>query len=242
MLTEKEKKRYSRQILLKNIGEKGQEKLKAAKVLIVGAGGLGSPLALYMCAAGIGTLGVIDDDQVAESNLQRQVLYTSEDVNLNKVEAAARRLKALNPYVNVQTYCDRLQSGNAQEVIQEYDLILDGCDNYTTRYLINDICVKLDKVFIYGTVAEYNGQVSVFNYSGGPTYRCLYPEAGRVEESQEPLGVFGALPGIVASIQAAEAIKYICGVGTLLSGYVLLIDLLTNQFEKIMLKRQYAKD
>ena len=238
MLTEHEKARYARQILLKEVGERGQEKLKKARVLIVGVGGLGSPLAFYMGAAGVGTLGLIDDDQVAESNLQRQILYTTGDVQRNKVEVAAQRVEELNPYVRVQTYNYRLDSENAPEVLQDYDIILDGCDNLATRYLINDICVKLDKVYVHGAISEFRGQVSVFNHSGGPTYRCLYPGAEGVEGIAETTGVLGALPGVVATIQASEAIKIICGIGTPLSGQLLLIDLLKNQFEKICFKRQ----
>lgn len=238
MLTEHEKARYARQILLKDVGEKGQEKLRKARVLIVGAGGLGSPLALYMCAAGVGTLGIIDDDQVAESNLQRQVLYTTHDVKRSKVEVAAERLSAMNPHVTIRTYCKRLESANAVEVFQDYDIILDGCDNLSTRYLINDTCVQLDKVYVYGAISEFRGQVSVFNYHGGPTYRCLYPVIDGIERKTEPQGVLGALPGVVATIQASEVMKLICEIGTPLSGEVLLIDLLTNQFEKIELSRQ----
>ncbi len=237
-LTKHEKARYGRQILLEDVGEQGQEKLKRAKVLIVGAGGLGSPLALYLCAAGVGTLGIIDDDHVAESNLQRQVLYTTMDVGRSKVEAAAERLSALNPNVIIQTYRQRLQPGNALDVLQDYDIILDGCDNISTRYLINDSCVKLDKVYVYGSISEFRGQVSVFNYRGGPTYRCLYPEPESIEEKTEPSGVLGVLPGVVATIQASEAIKIICEAGMPLSGQLLLIDLLSNTFEKIGLSRQ----
>lgn len=238
MLTEQEKARYGRQILLENVGESGQEKLKEARILIVGAGGLGSPLALYLCAAGVGTLGIIDDDRVAESNLQRQVLYSTEDVDKVKVVTAAEKLRAQNPHVTIKTYQDRLQPLNAAKVIKDYDIIMDGCDNYSTRYLVNDTCVELDKVFIYGAVSGFQGQVSLFNYRGGPTYRCLYPMAEGAGENTQSLSVLGTLPGVVATIQATEAIKLVCGVGTPLSGWVLLIDLLTNQFQKIALKRQ----
>ncbi len=238
MLTEQEKSRYARQILLRGVGEQGQEKLKKAKILIVGAGGLGSPLALYLCAAGIGTLGLIDDDLVAESNLQRQVLYTTEDVDKDKVGIAAERLRAQNPNVVIKSYRDRLQPENACKIIRDYDIVLDGCDNLSTRYLINDTCVELDKVYIYGAVSDYRGQVAVFNYNGGPSYRCLYPSAELTDQTSAPQGVLGTLPGVVATLQASEAIKVICGLGTCLSGWILIIDLLTCQFEKIALERQ----
>jgi molybdopterin/thiamine biosynthesis adenylyltransferase len=238
MLSEQEKARYARQILLQDIGLEGQEKIKKASVLVVGVGGLGSALTLYMCAAGVGTLGIIDDDKVAESNLQRQVLYTTQDVGRNKVEAAAERLAALNPNVSIRSHCFRLQQSNAAQILQDYDIIVDGCDNLSTRYLINDTCVNLNKVYVYGAIAEFTGQVAVFNYCGGPTYRCLYPSGANLEEKAEPPGVIGALPGVVATIQASEAIKLICGVGASLSGQVLLIDLLANQFDKIVLQRQ----
>jgi molybdopterin/thiamine biosynthesis adenylyltransferase len=238
MLTEYEKARYARQILLKDVGEPGQEQLKKARVLIVGAGGLGSPLALYLCAAGVGTLGIIDDDRVAESNLQRQVLYTTEDVKQSKVKVAAKRLASLNPNVDIRTYSHLLQPEIAAEIIKDYDIVLDGCDNLATRYLINDTCVQLDKVYVYGAISEFRGQVAVFNYRGGPTYRCLFPETEGMENNPAPQGVLGSLPGVVATIQATEAIKLICGIGTPLSGQVLLIDLLTNKFDKIGLQRQ----
>jgi adenylyltransferase/sulfurtransferase len=239
MLSEQEKARYARQILLQDIGEEGQEKIRKARVLVVGVGGLGSASTLYMCAAGVGKLGIIDDDRVAESNLQRQVLYTTEDVGRNKVEAAAERLAALNPNVLIRSYCSRLLADNAAEIFRDYDIILDGCDNLSTRYLISDTCVDLNKVYVYGAIAEFRGQVAVFNYSGGPTYRCLYPSVAKLEEKPEPPGVIGALPGVVAAIQASETLKLICGVGVSLSGQVLLIDLLTNQFDKICLKRRF---
>lgn len=237
-----QKNRYNRQIMLKGVGQSGQEKLRRARVLIVGVGGLGSPLALYLCAAGIGSLGLVDDDLVAESNLQRQILYATPDVGRPKVEVASARLQKLNPEVAITAWNLRLSPENAAEIIGAYDIVVDGCDNFATRYLINDTCVGLGKIYVYGAISGWSGQVSLFNYQGGPTYRCLYPEEKTIEEAQDPQGVMGALPGQVATLQAAEVFKVVCGIGTPLSGAVLLIDLLAGSFKKIALARQVDKE
>ena len=238
ILSEQEKERYARHIILDGVGETGQQKLKKARVLIVGVGGLGSPLSLYLAAAGVGTLGLVDDDLVSVSNLQRQVLYSSEDVGHSKVNVAKEKLQALNPHITIRANECRLLEENALELVQDYDIIVDGCDNLFTRYLINDACVRLGKVYVYGAIREYSGQVSVFNFQGGPSYRCLYPYSELVKNATQPQGVMGVLPGIVANLQGSETIKLITGVGTPLSGELMLIDLLTNMFQKVTIARQ----
>lgn len=238
MLTEQEKARYTRQLQLDGLGVSGQEKLKEASVLIIGAGGLGCPLVLYLAAAGVGRIGIIDDDRVAESNLHRQIIYTMEDVGRYKVEAATERVQTLNPHISIEPMIERFGKGNSARLIEEYDIILDGCDNFATRYLINDVCVKLNKVYIYGSVADFTGQVSVFNYQGGPTYRCLYPDETNYNKKDKSQGVIGMLPGVIAMLQATEAAKIICNLGDSLSGVVMVIDLLTGKFDKITLVRQ----
>lgn len=236
-LTNKEKERYNRHFILEDLGEAGQQKLKNAKVLIVGVGGLGSPLSLYLTAVGIGEIGLMDDDVVSESNLQRQVLYNTAEVGMSKVEVAGKKLSALNPYTRFNLYSCRLTVENALEMIKDYDIVMDGCDNLYTRYIINDACVKLDKVYVYGAIQEFSGQVSVFNYNGGPTYRCFLPYNESRKTFTQPLGVLGVLPGITATIQANEAIKVITGLGAPLAGKVLLIDTLDTDFEKIEFER-----
>ncbi|MDJ0624084.1 MAG: HesA/MoeB/ThiF family protein [Desulfocapsaceae bacterium] len=238
MLTELEKARYARQLQLDGIGLAGQQKLKEASVLIVGAGGLGCPLALYLAAAGVGKIGIIDNDRVSESNLHRQILYTMEDVGRYKVDAALERIQTLNPHISIEPMIDRLSEENAARLIAEYDLVLDGCDNFATRYLINDVCVKLNKVYIYGSVAEFTGQVSVFNHQGGPTYRCLYPEETSCNRQHDSLGVLGMLPGLIAMLQATETVKIICDLDDSLSGVVLVVDLRIGRFDKFTLVRQ----
>lgn len=237
-LTEAEKKRYSRHFALNDVGEQGQEKLKAAKVLIVGVGGLGSPLALYLSAAGIGEIGLMDDDEVSESNLQRQILYNTNEVGKPKVDIAREKLSSLNPYTKFNVYNYRLTESNALEIIKDYDIVVDGCDNLFTRYIINDACVLLNKVYVYGSISEFNGQVSVFNYEEGPTYRCLYPFEESVNTFTQNPGVIGVLPGITATIQANEVIKIICGIGETLSGKLLLIDTLKTTFFCLDIKRK----
>lgn len=232
--------RYARQITLPEIGEAGQEKLRRGSVLIVGAGGLGSPAALYLAAAGVGTLGLIDFDRVDATNLHRQVLYGTSDVGRPKVEAAQERLADLNPEVRVVTHEARLTSENALEILRDYDVVLDGTDNFATRYLVNDACVLLGKPNVYGSIFRFDGQVSVFATKDGPCYRCLYPEPpppGLVPSCAEG-GVLGILPGIVGSLQATEAIKLIVGIGETLAGRLLLFDALRTTFRVMKVRRR----
>jgi sulfur-carrier protein adenylyltransferase/sulfurtransferase len=232
--------RYARQITLPEIGEAGQEKLRRASVLIVGAGGLGSPAALYLAAAGVGTLGLVDFDRVDATNLHRQVLYGTSDVGRPKLEAARERLADLNPEVRVVTHEARLTSENALEILRGYEVVLDGTDNFATRYLVNDACVLLDKPNVYGSIFRFDGQVSVFATKEGPCYRCLYPEPpppGLVPSCAEG-GVLGILPGIVGSLQATEAIKLIVGIGETLAGRLLLFDALRTTFRVMKVRRR----
>ena len=227
MFDKEERKRYSRQIIMPEIGLAGQEKLKQARVLVVGAGGLGCPVLQYLVAAGVGNIGIVDDDVVDLSNLHRQILYSAADVGKSKVTTAVQKLKALNPFVQLTPYAVRLQEDNAAQLIANYDLIIDGSDNFPTRYLVNDICVALDKPFVFGSILRFEGQVSVFNYKGGPTYRCLFPDAEEGDNCAEA-GVIGILPGMIGSYMANEAIKIICEIGEPLSGKLLIINTLTN--------------
>lgn len=227
--------RYSRHILLSEIGRNGQEKIRQARVLVIGAGGLGSPALLYLAAAGVGTIGIMDDDIISESNLQRQILYDTLSLGEPKVEVAYRKLQSLNPECKIYPMQQRLEPGNAIEIIQNYDLVVDATDNLLSRYIINDACCELDKPFVYGSICEFEGQVAVFNYQGGPTYRDLYPYHAAIPDFQQPMGVIGALPGIIGSIQAAEALKIILGSKTVLAGKILLINLLQNTFQTINL-------
>jgi adenylyltransferase/sulfurtransferase len=238
-LSNAEIQRYSRHLILPEVGIDGQRRLKAGRVLCVGAGGLGSPAALYLTAAGVGTIGVIDFDAVDESNLQRQILHGTPDVGRSKLASARDRLTALNPEVRVETYETRLTSANALELFRDYDVILDGTDNFATRYLVNDACVLLRKPNAYGSIFRFEGQASVFATVGGPCYRCLYPEPpppGLVPSCAEG-GVLGVLPGVVGTIQATEAIKLILGAGTTLVGRLLLYDAWTMRFRELKLRR-----
>lgn len=231
--------RYSRHIMLPELGMEGQQKLKAAKILIVGAGGLGSPLCLYLVAAGVGTIGLIDHDTVDETNLQRQILFTLSDVGKPKVVSAKERLLALNTDLDIRCYQELLSSANALDIIKDYDLVIDGTDNFPTRYLVNDACVLLRKPNIYGSIFRFDGQATVFNYQDGPCYRCLYPEPpppGLVPSCAEG-GVLGVLPALVASIQATEAIKMITGAGITLSGRLLTYDALSLSFEELSIQK-----
>lgn len=228
--------RYQRQIILPEIGEAGQQKLKAAKILIVGVGGLGSPIALYLAGAGIGKLGLIDDDEVSLTNLQRQVLYTEAELGMGKAVCAAEHLKRLNSEITVDAYPCRLTPGNAGEIISRYDLVVDGCDNFATRYLVNDTCVSLSKPYVYGAIRDFDGQVCVFNYRGGPTYRSLYPDETEMRSMPHPpKGVMGVTPAVVGSVEAAEVIKIVCGFGEVLSGKLWTIDLRTMLTNIILL-------
>lgn len=223
--------RYSRQLSLPEIGESGQQKLCNAKVLIVGVGGLGSPIALYLAGAGVGTLGLVDDDTVSISNLQRQVLYTESEVGRSKVHCAARRLHALNSGIEVRTYPFRLGHENIREVIKEYDIVVDGCDNFATRYLLSDACAVLNKPYVYGAIQGFEGQVSVFCYGKSPkTYRDLYPdEAATLNMPAPDNSVIGVTPAIVGSVQANETLKLICNYGEPLAGKLWTTDLRTMQ-------------
>ena len=244
LLSPSELARYSRHLTLPGFQRQGQQRLKNAKVLVVGAGGLGAPLLSYLVAAGIGTIGVIDFDVVDESNLQRQVLFTVDDVGRPKVEVAVERLRRQNPYVNFRTYPEPLTSANALDIISEYDLVADGTDNFPTRYLVNDACVLLDKVNVYASIFRFEGQVAVFNYvdangQRGPNYRDLFPEPpppGLVPSCAEG-GVLGVLPGIVGSLQANEVIKVLSGVGEPLSGRFFLVDALTLETRTLKVHR-----
>ena len=239
-LTNDEIARYSRHLILPEVGLEGQQKLKAAKVLCVGTGGLGSPLAFYLAAAGIGTLGLVDFDVVDESNLQRQIIHTTNDVGRPKIDSATEKLKALNPYLNVVKHETMLTSANALEIIRDYDIVADGTDNFPTRYLVNDACVLSgNKPNAYGSIFRFEGQASVFATEEGPCYRCLYPEPpppGLVPSCAEG-GVLGILPGLVGVIQATEVIKLILGKGEPLIGRLLLVDSLNMRFRELKLRK-----
>nr|WKN40346.1 molybdopterin-synthase adenylyltransferase MoeB [Tunicatimonas sp. TK19036] len=239
--SKEELERYSRHLIIPDFNIEGQRKLKAAKVLVVGTGGLGAPLLSYLVAAGVGTIGIVDFDTVDDSNLQRQILFTVEDVGRPKVEAAAERLRKQNPFVTIKTYNTALTSQNAKEIMRDYDVVADGTDNFPTRYLVNDACVLLNKVNVYASIFRFEGQASVFNYTDkdgktGPNYRDLFPSPpppGLVPSCAEG-GVIGVLPGILGSLQANEVIKVITGVGETLSGRLFLFD--AQNFETRTLK------
>jgi adenylyltransferase/sulfurtransferase len=234
--------RYGRHLSLPNIGLDGQRRFKAARVLIVGAGGLGSPAALYLAGAGVGTIGLVDFDVVDATNLHRQLLHGTADVGRRKLDSARDRLHDVNPHVHVERYDTRLTASNAMEILRGYDVVLDGTDNFATRYLVNDACVLLGIPNVYGSIFRFEGQASVFATADGPCYRCLYPEPpppGTVPSCAEG-GVLGVLPGLVGTIQATEAIKLIAGVGQSLAGRLLLIDALTMQFRNIHIRRDPA--
>ena len=238
-LTNDEYKRYSRHLIMPEVGLEGQLKLKAAKVLCIGAGGLGSPVAMYLAAAGVGTLGIVDFDTVDFSNLQRQILHGTPDVGRPKLASAKDRLNALNPNVNIETYETALTSENALKLFEPYDVIVDGTDNFPTRYLVNDACVLLGKPNAYGSIFRFEGQASVFAMKEGPCYRCLYPEPpppGLVPSCAEG-GVLGVLPGLVGVIQATEAIKLILGIGEPLIGRFLIVDALRMKFRELKLRK-----
>lgn len=239
MLNEKEIHRYSRHILLDKVGLQGQEKLKSAKVLVVGAGGLGCPVLQYLTAVGVGTIGIIDFDKVDETNLQRQILFTTHDIGKNKALAAKEHLELLNPFITIQSYTERLTNQNALELFQDFDIIVDGTDNFSTRYLVNDACVLTDKPLVYGSIYKFEGQVSVFNYKNGPTYRCLFPEppkAGSVPNCSQ-IGVIGVLPGLIGTQQANEVIKIILEIGSVLSGKLMIYDALSGNSTSIKINR-----
>ena len=238
-LSHAEIRRYSRHLIMPEVGMTGQKKLKAASVLTVGAGGLGSPLAMYLAAAGVGRIGVVDFDVVDESNLQRQIIHGQSWLGKPKRESARTRLLDINPHIEVDTYGDALTSANALEIMRDYDVIVDGTDNFQTRYLVNDACVLLDKPNVYGSIFRFEGQASVFYAKEGPCYRCLYPEPpppGLVPSCAEG-GVLGVLPGVIGAIQATEAIKLIIGQGEPLIGRLLLYDALEMSFRTLKLRK-----
>ncbi len=238
-LTKQEIERYARHLSLPEVGRAGQLKLKAASILLVGAGGLGSPLATYLAAAGVGRLGIVDFDDVDFSNLQRQTIHGSDDVGRPKVVSAAETINSINPNVHVDQYNQPLTSANAMRIAEPYDLIIDGTDNFPTRYLVNDVCVMQSKPNCYGSIFRFEGQASVFGYQAGPCYRCLYPQppAPGVVPSCAEGGVLGVLPGIIGTIQAIEAIKIILGQGETLSGRLLLFDALDMTFREMKVRR-----
>ncbi len=239
-LTSQESSRYARHLNLPEVGLEGQAKLKAARVLLIGGGGLGSPLSLYLAAAGVGCLGLVDFDVIDESNLQRQVLYGGQDLQRPKVEAARDRLKDLNPWVKVEGHQQAFDPQSGLELVQAYDCVVDGSDNFGTRYLVNDACVLAGKPNVYGSVSRFQGQISVFHpTAGGPCYRCLFPEpppSGTAPSCAEG-GVLGVLPGVVGTLQATETLKLILGVGRSLVGRLLLFDALKMQFRELAMAR-----
>jgi adenylyltransferase/sulfurtransferase len=238
-LSSEEIRRYSRHILMPELGVEGQKKIKQASVLLVGLGGLGSPLAMYLAAAGIGRIGLVDNDVVDETNLQRQVIYSNDQVGKLKLDSAKERLVGINPHIQIDTYETFLTSENAIEICTPYDMIVDGTDNFSTRYLVNDVCVLLGKPNIHGSIFRFDGQVSVFDANEGPCYRCLYPEPpppGMVPSCAEG-GVLGILPGIIGMIQATEAIKIALGTGDVLKGRLLVYDALRMKFRELKLNK-----
>ena len=238
-LSKQEVLRYSRHLIMPEVGMDGQLKLKKAKVLLVGSGGLGAPLGLYLAAAGVGRLGIVDFDAVDFTNLQRQVVFGTSDVGRRKLEAASARLHDLNPEIQIDTFETMLTSENALEIIRDYDIVADGTDNFPTRYLVNDACVLLGKPNVYGSIFRFEGQASIFGYPGGPCYRCLYPEPpppGLVPSCAEG-GVLGVLPGIIGCIQAMETLKLIMGKGDTLVGRLLLFDAMGMRFRELKLRK-----
>ncbi|MHC5938301.1 molybdopterin-synthase adenylyltransferase MoeB [Nostoc sp.] len=237
-LTKDDYERYSRHLILPEVGLEGQKRLKAASVLCIGTGGLGSPLLLYLAAAGIGRIGIVDFDVVDTSNLQRQVIHGTSWVGKPKIESAKNRIHEINPYCQVDLYETRLSSENALEILQPYDIVVDGTDNFPTRYLVNDACVLLNKPNVYGSILRFEGQATVFNYEGGPNYRDLFPEPpppGMVPSCAEG-GVLGILPGIIGLIQATETVKIVLGQGNTLSGRLLLYNALDMKFRELKLR------
>lgn len=238
-LTHEEILRYSRHLLIPEVGLEGQQKLKAASVLVIGTGGLGSPALLYLAAAGVGHIGIVDYDKVDASNLQRQIIHGTDRLGVNKVESACSRMLDLNPHIQVDTYNEPFTSSNAMEIAADYDVIVDCSDNFATRYLTNDLCVLLGKPNVYGSIYRFDGQTSVFDAKRGPCYRCLFPEPPPPETvpSCSEGGVFGVLPGVIGAIQATETIKLILGIGSPLIGRLLLYDALHMTFEQVKLKK-----
>ena len=237
--TDEQIERYSRHIILPEVGGSGQQKMLEARVLLLGAGGLGSPAAYYLAAAGIGNLGIVDFDRVDLSNLQRQIIHSTERIGMLKTESAKKTIKALNPDVNVTLYNERLDSSNIMNLIEGYDYIVDGSDNFPTRYLVNDACVMKNKTLIHGSIYRFEGQVTVFKPGDGPCYRCLYPEPpppGMVPNCQEG-GVLGVLAGVIGNLQVVEILKLILGIGKPLVGKLLIYDALNTEFRNLRLRK-----
>ena len=237
-LSQYEIQRYKRHLMLSQVGEEGQQKLKNSRVLVVGAGGLGSPVTMQLCCAGVGTIGIMDFDTVDVSNLQRQLLYTEADVGKSKVQVAKKRLNAMNSEVDVICIEDKLEESNAEKIFEKYDIIVDATDNFDARYLISDTCVKLNKPHIYGAIYEFYGQVAILG-GNGPCLRCLNPQppkAGEVIEAKN-VGVLGAVPGVVGSMQACETLKLILGIGTNLKGRMIFIDMLNMTFDDVKIPK-----
>ncbi|NQY06489.1 MAG: molybdopterin-synthase adenylyltransferase MoeB [Flavobacteriaceae bacterium] len=241
-LSQEEYKQYDRHLILEGVGEAGQLKLKQAKVLVIGAGGLGCPILQYLTAAGVGTIGVVDHDVVDQSNLQRQVLYGINDIGVYKVDAAISRLAKLNPFVQFVGYKERLDKNNALDIMKQYDIVVDGSDNFPTRYLVNDTSLIAGKPLVFGSIFKFEGQVSVFNYKNGPSYRCLFPNPPK--DNQVPncseIGVLGVLPGIIGSFQANETLKIILEQEEVLSGKLLMLDALSMAIHKFNINKTEA--
>ncbi len=237
--TDEQIERYSRHIILPEVGGSGQQKMLEARVLLLGAGGLGSPAAYYLAAAGIGNLGIVDFDQVDLSNLQRQIIHSTERIGMLKTESAKKTIQALNPDVNVTLYNEKMDSSNIMSLIKDYDYVVDGSDNFPTRYLVNDACVMKNKTLIHGSIYRFEGQVTVFKPNDGPCYRCLYPEPpppGMVPNCQEG-GVLGVLAGVIGNLQVVEVLKLILGIGKPLVGKLLIYDALNTEFRNLRLRR-----
>lgn len=241
--TDEQLERYSRHIILKEVGAKGQKKLLNAKVLIIGAGGLGAPAALYLAAAGVGTIGIVDADEVDLSNLQRQVIHTTADIGKPKVESAKETMNAINPDVTVKTYHEFITSENIMDIIKDYDFIIDGTDNFPAKFLINDACVMAKKPFSHAGIIRFKGQLMTYVPGQGPCYRCVFknPPPKDAVPTCKQAGVIGAMGGVIGSLQAMEAIKYIIGKGELLTGYLLTFDALKMDFHKIKLPKDTSK-
>ncbi len=239
VLSQDELLRYSRHLVIPEVGLEGQKKLKSASVLIVGTGGLGSPISLYLAAAGVGRIGLVDYDLVDESNLQRQVIFSTESILKIKVEAAAERLRKLNPYIEIQTFSEIFSSSNARKIAKDYDILVDGTDNFPTRYLLNDLAVLTKKPYVYGSVFRFEGQVSVFDSRSGPCYRCMFPEPPKPDlvPSCADGGVFGVMPGLIGLMEATETLKIILGIGHTLVGKLMLVDALDMGFQTVRLNK-----
>ncbi len=239
MLSKEELLKYNRHLIMPEIGLEGQEKIKLAKVLVIGAGGLGTPVLQYLTAAGVGTIGIVEYDTVSESNLQRQVLYSETDIGKPKIEIAKSKLEKLNSYIKIKLFNLKLTKENVLDIFPSFDVIIDTSDNFPTRYLVNDACVILNKPLVYGAIHKFLGQVAVFNYKGGPTYRCIFPE--QPEEGEVPncstIGVLGAVPGVIGAMQAVEALKIVINNGNVLSGKLFQIDFLEFRTEIITIEK-----